>query len=152
MAEELVSVSSPICLLFFKVYFLHRTVLVRPTSLPSDGNIKTRVNCHKSLYLIGDLPAGLAAIVSNQLVPVLINLLRTEDNMVRIWIIQTMAKLLRIAAIEALENDGLEALINLLDVKEDEAIVEFALRAIGEITYPVQGKIKANNHSRIDIS
>lgn len=102
--------------------------------------------------MIGDLPAGLAAIVSNQLVPVLINLLRTEDNMVRIWIIQTMAKLLRIAAIEALENDGLEALINLLDVKEDEAIVEFALRAIGEITYPVQGKIKANNHSRIDIS
>ena len=82
------------------------------------------------------------------MVPILINLLKNEDNLVRIWILQCLAKLLRISAIQALDNDGLDTLTQLLDIKDDEQIVEFALRVIGEITYPLQGKLKANEHPR----
>ena len=76
----------------------------------SDENIQTRVNVHKTLYCLADIHSGVLAIVNNKLVPVLINLIKTEEALVKIWIIQTICKTLRIASEEALDNNGLDIL------------------------------------------
>merc|ERR1712128_407629 len=61
-------------------------------SLFNDDNVQTRVNVHKTLYCLADIHSGVVAIVNNKLVPVLINLIKTEDALVKIWIIQTLCK------------------------------------------------------------
>ena len=47
----------------------------------------------------------------------------------------------RIAAQEALDNNGLETLAQLTEQSKDAKIIEYAVRAISEITYPHAGKV-----------
>ena len=67
--------------------------MLKPTL---DENIQTRINVHKTLYCLADIHNGVLAIVENKLVPVLIKLISTEDALVKIWIIQTLCKTLRL--------------------------------------------------------
>jgi len=119
-------------------------------SLFNDENVQTRVNVHKTLYCLADIYTGVVAIVNNKLVPVLINLIKTEDALVKIWIIQTLCKTLRIASEEALDSNGLDTLAELLEHdKQDSSITEHALRALAEITYPKRCKDYANKHATL---
>lgn len=118
-------------------------------SLFSDANLSTRVNVHKTLFCLADIYSGNAAIVSNQLIPTLIKLLETEDDSVKTWIVRTLCKNLRIAAPEALENNGLDVLAGLIETHTDTQILEHSLRAVAEITYPFKGKNQANNHATL---
>jgi len=118
-------------------------------SLFKDENIQTRINVHKTLYCLADIHNGVLAIVENKLVPVLIKLISTEDALVKIWIIQTLCKTLRIASEEALDNRGLDILAELLENQSNTSITEHALRALAEITYPKRCKDYANNHPKL---
>lgn len=118
-------------------------------SLFNDENVQTRVNVHKTLYCLADIHSGVLAIVNNKLVPVLINLIKTEEALVKIWIIQTICKTLRIASEEALDNNGLDILAELLENQNDALITEHALRALAEITYPKRCKDYANKHATL---
>ena len=91
-------------------------------------------------------------------------MLETEEDIVKIWIVRTLCKnmrlvsrtdqfvpgltdsrfqrfVFRIAAQEALENKGLEVLANLIENHTDVKILEHTLRALAEITYPFPGKV-----------
>jgi len=118
-------------------------------SLFKDSNSSTRVNVHKTLFCLADIFSGNSAIVQNQLTPTLISLLETEEDIVKIWIVRTLCKNMRIAAQEALDNRGLEVLANLIENHTDVKILEHTLRALAEITYPFPGKIAANNHATL---
>jgi HEAT repeat protein len=119
-------------------------------SLFNDSNRDTRVNVHKTLFCLADNHVGQIEIVNNKLVPTLISLLKKEKLSVKFWIVQTLCKVLRIAALEALSHNGLETLAELLnDENQDPSILENALRAIAEITYPHRVKSRANNHSSL---
>jgi len=114
----------------------------------SDKNITTRRYVHKTLYFSSELITGVSEIIKNKLVPTFISLLKTEDDVVRCWIIQTLHKCLRFSAEDALENNGLKTLKGLLDSK-NEIIVEFALRSLAEITSSSNGKVQANEDEEI---
>lgn len=116
-------------------------------NLFNDEKLETRVNVHKTLFLLADNHRGQVEIVNNKLVPILISLLKKERKIVKIWIVQTLCKVLRISALEALSNNGLETLADILhEENQDDLILENSLRAIAEITYPHQVKSRANNH------
>ena len=61
----------------------------------SDEKLETRVNVHKTLFLLADNHRGQVEIVNNKLVPILISLLKKERKIVKIWIVQTLCKVLR---------------------------------------------------------
>lgn len=125
-----------------------RKFIPKLSELFTDKNINTRKNVHATLYYSSELIRGVTTIISNKLIPVFINLLKTEEDVVRCWIIQTFHNCLRFASDEALQNQGLETLKDLLR-GDNELIVEYALRSLAEITFNSAGKARANSDEKM---
>lgn len=118
------------------------------SELFSEKNENTRKNVHKALYYSSELIRGVTQMIEKKLIPVFINLLKTEINDVRCWIIQTLHNCLRFASDEALQNQGFETLKELLEV-DNEIIVEYSLRSLAEITFNSAGKARANSDEKL---
>merc|ERR1712062_214741 len=106
------------------------------------GRLETRVNVHKTLFLLADNHRGQVEIVNNKLVPILISLLKKERKIVKIWIVQTLCKVLRISALEALSSNGLETLAEILKERKSEELSAAAAGAIATMAITTEGKTK----------
>ncbi|XP_078277397.1 radial spoke head 14 homolog isoform X2 [Rhinoraja longicauda] len=100
-----------------------------------------RRNMHMALEMVSEIPSGAAAIVSNELVPLLVEKLKTELDEIQELILKTLHFCLLVDTKQALDAAGVTVLKSKLFHSSD-TIRSLAAQALMNIGSPLEGKEK----------
>lgn len=122
--------------------FLEENIIVPLSKLFDDNEDIVRKNAHLAMEMISETPPGAEGIVGANLIPTLVNKLRTEHDEIKVLILDTLHYCLKIETGKALLAEAMEVFTQLL--KHDSDIIRAkASRDIMHLSVPLSGKDKA---------
>ncbi|XP_061417254.1 radial spoke head 14 homolog [Lethenteron reissneri] len=125
--------------------------LILPLSHLFDDDVDIcRLNTHKTLEMLSEIPHGALGIVEAGLVPCLVKKLRSELNEICELILDTLDFCLAVDTKQALEVGAVDVLLTLL-LHESERIRAKAARATMNITVSLEGKNQACDKQLVPI-
>ncbi|XP_050407994.1 radial spoke head 14 homolog [Patella vulgata] len=122
--------------------FLDHEIIKPVSNLFNDSEDIARKNAHKALEMISETPQGAEGIVACELVPTLVEKLKTELDEIKELILDTLHYCMRVDTSKALASDAMKTFTSLLK-HEIPVIRSKAARDIMDLSIPLAGKDKA---------
>jgi len=117
--------------------------VIKPLSLLfDDACYEVRLNTHRTIEMVSSSPPGPSGIVECNLIPILINKLSTEVEDIKLIILDTLHRAMRISQEQSLENNAMEVYTTLLTHSNVQIRAKAAMD-IKELSFPTEGKDKA---------
>lgn len=123
-------------------------LIVPLSQLFDDREIIVRRNAHKAIEMLSENIYGSVGIIEAQLVPILVNNLTTEDDKIKLIILDTLHFCLMVDTTEALNVNAMSVFKKLLVHPFTETRMK-AARNIMDLSIPLAGKVKAVEQSVI---
>ncbi|XP_057297992.1 radial spoke head 14 homolog isoform X1 [Hydractinia symbiolongicarpus] len=154
--DAVVRMKSTEALLILSRHAIGRQVLIDEAVIPplaklfDDDCYDVRLNTHRTVEMISSAPSGADGLVNCDLIPILIKKVPTEEDEIKLLILDSLHRCMRINSTQALASNGMAVYTSLLKHSMEE-IRSKAAMDIKELSYPTDGKNKACDEGAVEL-
>ncbi|ESP02559.1 hypothetical protein LOTGIDRAFT_224792 [Lottia gigantea] len=130
--------------------FIDHEIIKPVSNLFNDSEDIARQNAHKALEMIAETPNGAEGIVTCELIPTLVDKLKTEHDEIKVLILDTLHYCMRVDTSKALSSGAMKIFTSLLS-HELPIIRSKAARDIMDLSVPLAGKDKAVEEGSVPV-